>query len=88
MVAKKKGVVVAVVLLACGFGLVSGASGPSGSAPLTTAAELDAVGGVMSRCAAALGAGAALVLAGMSPCSVVCLTAAWYDLLLIGAYCD
>ena len=48
--------------------------------------EVQMVGG--SKCAAAWGMGLALAAASLSPCGVVCASLAWYDLALIGAYCD
>ena len=50
------------------------------------AAESQTVGG--SKCTAAWGLGLALGAAALSPCSVVCAALAWYDLALIGAFCD
>ncbi len=48
--------------------------------------EAEVVGG--SKCATAWGLGLALAAASLSPCGVVCASLAWYDLALIGAYCD
>jgi len=53
--------------------------------PLAQPAEAQAVGG--DDCTRAVGAGAALAVAALSPCSIFCAVAAWYDLALIAAYC-
>jgi len=44
--------------------------------PLARTAEVQAVGG--SRCTAALGIGAGLAIAALSPCSILCAVGAWY----------
>lgn len=44
--------------------------------PLARSTEVQAVGG--SRCTAALGIGAGLALAALSPCSILCAVGAWY----------
>ena len=54
--------------------------------PFSPAAEASAVGG-SDRCASAWGLGLGLAAASLSPCSIVCLTMAWYDLALIAAFC-
>jgi hypothetical protein len=54
--------------------------------PLSQASEVQAVGGE-ERCASAWGIGLGLAAASLSPCSIVCLTMAWYDLVLIAAFC-
>ncbi len=76
--------IVLVVLL-----LISSASAiPSSTVAqsLPQSAEVQVVGG--SRCATAWGLGLALAAASLSPCGVLCASLAWYDLALIGAYCD
>jgi Na+/phosphate symporter len=57
--------------------------------PLSPVCEVQAVGGSVSdRCASAWGLGLGLAAASLSPCSIVCLTLAWYDLALIAAFCE
>ncbi len=53
---------------------------------LPPATEVQVVGG--SKCATAWGLGLALAAASLSPCGVLCASLAWYDLALIGAYCN
>ena len=49
--------------------------------------EAATVGG-RSCCMEAWGLGFALALGTLSPCGVICATAAWYDLIAIGACCE
>jgi hypothetical protein len=55
--------------------------------PLAPSAEVQAMGGSEDRCAGAWGLGLGLAAASLSPCSIVCLSLAWYDLALIAAFC-
>ena len=69
--------------------LVSSAGSVPGSRvaqSLPQAAEVQVVGG--SKCSTAWGLGLALAAASLSPCGVLCASLAWYDLALIGAYCN
>jgi hypothetical protein len=66
--------------------LLSAAPHPARAESLTPSAELQVVGG--DKCSAAWGLGLGLAAAALSPCSVVCAALAWYDLALIGAFCE
>ncbi len=76
---------VALLVLAFSLSLISTAPNAAGQA-LGPAAEARAVGGI-DNCMRAWGLGVALGIASLSGCGVLCATAAWYDLALIGAYC-
>lgn len=73
--------------LAICLSLLSAAPNAPQAQPLSRAAEAQAVGGV-NQCAAAWGLGLGLAAASLSPCGIVCLSLAWYNLALIGAYCE
>jgi len=75
------------LVLAIGLSLLSAMPTVLQARPLTQAAEAQAVGGT-NPCAAAWGLGLGLAAASLSPCGVVCLSLAWYNLALIGAYCE
>ena len=75
-------VLVILVLFSC----VSAMPSPAIAQSLAQTAEVQVVGG--SKCSAAWGLGLALAAASLSPCGVLCASLAWYDLALIGAYCN
>jgi hypothetical protein len=77
-------VLVAIFCVSC----VSAMPDSGGAWPLQPGAEGELQGGSGSECAQAWGLGLALAAASLSPCSVVCAALAWYDLALIGAFCD
>ncbi len=74
-----------VVILAAILSAVSVQPNAAHSQTLTARAEIEAVGG--DDCANAWGLGLSLAAASLSPCSIVCAALAWYDLLVIAAYC-
>jgi hypothetical protein len=80
-----KTMLVCVLVLAFALSFLSAMPTEVQAQPLVQAAEAQAVGG--DACGRAWGLGAALGLAALSPCSVVCAALAWYDLALIAAYC-
>ena len=65
---------------------LSATPNPAVSQALTKTTEAQVMGG--SKCASAWGLGLALAAASLSPCGVLCASLAWYDLALIGAYCN
>ncbi len=77
---------ICVLALALSLSLLSASPQPVHRQLLTQTAEGQVVGG--SKCSTAWGLGLALGVAALSPCSVVCAALAWYDLALIGAFCD
>jgi len=76
-----------VLALAVCLSLLSAMPNSLQARPLPQAVEAQAVGG-NNQCAAAWGLGLGLAAASLSPCGVVCLSLAWYNLALIGAYCE
>lgn len=78
--------VICVVALALSLSLLSASPQAAHPHPLSQTSEGQVVGG--SKCSTAWGLGLALGVAALSPCSVVCAALAWYDLALIGAFCD
>ncbi len=81
-----KTVLIGALALTCALSILSTVPYGAAAQPLTPSAEIQSVGG--SQCGAAWGLGLGLALATLSPCGILCATLAWYDLLLIGAYCD
>ncbi len=81
---KNRKLLIALLVLAFALSYISSAPNAAGQA-LMPAAEEQIVGG--GACARAWGVGVALALASLSPCGVLCASAAWYDLALIAAYC-
>ena len=77
-----------IVSLAILLSLFSAMPNAAGVRPLPQAVEEQTVGGSTTGCARAWGLGLALAAAALSPCGVVCASLAWYDLALIGIYCD
>jgi Na+/phosphate symporter len=75
-----------VSVLVLSLSLLSAAPRPTRAQSLAPSAELQVVGG--DKCSAAWGLGLGLAVAALSPCSVVCAALAWYDLALIGAFCE
>ena len=75
-----------VCVLAVSLCVLSAVPNAAPTLPLAPSAEVQAVGG--SKCSTAWGLGLALGAAALSPCSVVCAALAWYDLALIGAFCE
>ena len=86
MTSSNNKVLTCVLVLVFLLSFLSAVPGPAVAQPLAQTAEVQVVGG--SRCTAAWGLGLALAAASLSPCGVLCASLAWYDLALIGAYCD
>ncbi len=84
----KKNMSVWILALAVSLSLLSATPAVPRSHPLPQAVEAQTVGGSAAGCARAWGLGLALAAAALSPCGVVCASLAWYDLALIGIYCD
>ena len=82
----KKTISVCLILLAFCVSCLSATPSPTAAGPLSQIHEEQTVGG--SACASAWGLGAGLAVAALSPCSVLCAVFAWYDLALIGAFCN
>jgi hypothetical protein len=80
-----KKIAAAVVVLAFALSVLSAMPLGEASSRLEPASEARLVGG--DACGQAWGLGIGLAAAALSPCSVVCAVFAWYDLILIGAYC-
>ena len=74
-----------VLVIALSLSLLSAMPPAESNHPLTVTTEAQTVGG--DACSQAWGLGIGLAAAALSPCSVVCAVFAWYDLILIGAYC-
>jgi len=75
-----------VSVLVFSLSFLSATPSPLQVQPLVQSTEAQVVGG--DKCSAAWGLGLALGAAALSPCSVVCAALAWYDLALIGAFCN
>ena len=83
-----KQMIVCIIVFAFSLSYISAMPHAVAAQPLTQTAEAQIVGGSAAGCARAWGLGIALGLAALSPCGVLCASLAWYDLALIGAYCD
>ena len=81
-----KRTVAGILVLAFALSFLSAMPDRIQAQPLPQASEERVVGGGES-CRSAWGLGLGLAAASLSPCSVVCLTMAWYDLALIAAFC-
>jgi len=80
-----KKLLLCVLVLVFSVSFVSAMPSAVNPQPLAQAAEAHAIGG--DACSRAVGLGVGLAVGALSPCSIICAVAAWYDLALIAAYC-
>ncbi len=78
--------VLGIFILALTVSMVSAQQNSAPAQALAQTAEAQAIGGA-DNCMRAVGLGLGLAAAALSPCSVVCASLAWYDLMLIAVYC-
>jgi hypothetical protein len=84
---QRRTTIAGILVLALALSLLSSMPGRIQAHPLSSDSEARTMGG-SDHCASAWGLGLGLAAASLSPCSIVCLTLAWYDLVLIEAFCD
>jgi hypothetical protein len=78
--------VLGICILALTVSVVSAQQNCLPAQVLAQSEEAQAIGGA-DNCMRAIGLGLGLAAAALSPCSVVCASLAWYDLMLIAVYC-
>jgi hypothetical protein len=78
--------VLGIFILALAVSVVSAQQNVMPAQALAQTAEAQAIGGA-DNCMRAIGLGLGLAVAALSPCSVVCASLAWYDLMLVAIYC-
>jgi hypothetical protein len=83
---KKMKMVLSILILVLAVSAVSAQQKSAPAQVLAQSAEAQAIGGA-DNCMRAIGLGLGLAVAALSPCSVVCASLAWYDLMLVAIYC-
>jgi hypothetical protein len=83
----RKEAIAGILLIAFALSLLSAMPGRVQAQSLSPGSEAQAVGG-SEKCASAWGLGIGLAAGALGPCSILCLSLAWYDLVLIAAYCE
>ncbi len=86
---KKKKLIVAgcVLALMLAVGVVSARQNVTQSMALSQSAEVQAIGGLDTECARAIGLTLGLFAAAASPCGVLCAAFGWYSLGAVAIYC-
>jgi hypothetical protein len=83
---KKIPTILGILTLVLTVSMVSAQQNSMPAQALAPGAEAQAIGGA-DDCMRAIGLGLGLAAAALSPCSVVCASLAWYDLMLVAIYC-